>query len=66
LPQSSELGFQFGFDGLENLGPDFLYLSAVRLADKVWQLKNYCNSRKILVLWLCHLNDCGIGRLGCV
>jgi hypothetical protein len=31
--ESSELGFQFGFDGLENLGPDFPYLSAVRLAD---------------------------------
>jgi hypothetical protein len=26
-------GFQFEFDGLENLGPDFPYLSAVRLAD---------------------------------
>jgi hypothetical protein len=40
--ESTELGFQFGFDGLENLGPDFSYLSAacplsvwrVRLADK--------------------------------
>jgi hypothetical protein len=49
-PQSTELGFQFGFDGLENLGPDFPYLSAVRLADQVWPLKDYCNSRKILIL----------------
>jgi len=36
LPQSTELGFQFGFDGLENLGPDFPYLSAVRPPNIRW------------------------------